>query len=89
MSDADGAGWSEASSRMIMPYLQDNGNCHPAQLLQLLDLVTQWQAMLEKETHQSHVSPLNSVSFHASGINTGMKRTVQAQWRRAGPERSL
>lgn len=79
VSDADGARWSKAGSRMIMPYLQDNGNCRPAQLLQPLDLVTQWQAMLEREMHQPHVSPLNSAGFHSNGINTGVKRAVQAQ----------
>lgn len=88
VSDADGAGWSAAGSRMIMPYLQDNGNRHPARLLQLLDLLTQWQAMLERETHQPRVSPPNSASFHAGGINAGVKRAVQGQWRRVGPERS-
>lgn len=37
VSDADGAWWGEAGSRMITPYLQENRNRHPARLLHPLD----------------------------------------------------
>lgn len=39
-SDADGAGWSGAGSRMVTPHLQDNGNRHRTRPLQPLDPVT-------------------------------------------------
>lgn len=84
------AGWSKACSRMIMPYLQDNGNCHPAQHFAITGLRNPVASRVgERNTYASCFMLQNSASFHASRINIGVKRAVQTQQRCGGLECSF
>lgn len=87
-SDADGAGWKKGDSRIATPISTTRGAA-PALLSPSLNLGTQLQVALENETCQHHDSCLCSASFHTSGINTGVKRAIQAQRTRASLEPSL